>query len=304
MLGVDPPLMNVPRWAWTVAWRAGKRAMPLLHNWDPAVPSDTCMNLIVLWLKAIAGNRRAGGYDDGGLAYDLLPAYTRGIVSRPLARLYPPLHHQTVAVRSAFLDKVLRKELLRIDFGGAGRSRPTVVVLGAGFDVRPFRLAGQARAPSSVSSVRWVEIDLPEVVEQKAALLARLKQRRPELGSVLHEAHGANLSVAAEMTAALRMALSPVHGAPVVFVLEALLIYLSVDQGHLLLAIAVREAVAAGARDISLCFVDRLPSVQRCSEADARATLSNAGLALDPGSWLFKPGLARHMGVARVPEFT
>lgn len=307
MLGVDPPLMNMPRWAWAVAWRAGKRAMPLLHQWDPAVPTDTCRNLIVLWLKAIAGNRVSGGYDDGGLAYDLLPAYTRGIVSRPLARLFPPMHHQTIAVRSAFLDRVIRKELNRINSAvsaGEGRSggdlQTTVVVLGAGFDVRPFRLAGHAEAPPSLSRARWVEIDLPEVIAQKASLLARLKERRPELGRVSHELYAANLSVTEEAISAMRTALSSVDGAPVVFVLEALLIYIAPEQSHRLLAAAVREAISAGSRDVSLCFVDRLPDVQRGCEDDARATLSRAGLTLDEGSWLVKAGLARHMGVARL----
>ena len=49
-------------------WKLHKRALPLLHRWDRAAPADTCVNLIVVWLKAIAGNRGLEGTSDGGAA--------------------------------------------------------------------------------------------------------------------------------------------------------------------------------------------------------------------------------------------
>lgn len=60
------------------------------------------------WLKAIGGNSPRG-YPDEALAYDLLPPVTRRVVARPLARLYPLLHHQNVALRTAFLDRHVKK---------------------------------------------------------------------------------------------------------------------------------------------------------------------------------------------------
>ena len=94
-----------------------------------------------------------------------------------------------------------------------------------------------------------------------------------------------------------------------------------------LLRACVDEAAAAGAARVSLVFADRLPAVDGCSIDSARHarlkpnplpnpnasaspspardhTLSRnaldaAGLELDEASWLPKPGLARHMGVAR-----
>lgn len=86
-------------------WKVGNSALPLLHQRDPAAPTNTNVNLWVLWLKAIAGNGRRSS--DGGLAYDMLPGGSRIIVCRPLAWLYPRLHHQNVALRTAFLDQVL-----------------------------------------------------------------------------------------------------------------------------------------------------------------------------------------------------
>ena len=94
------------------------------------------------WLKAIGGNRRGSGCEDDGLAYSLLPPVTRRVVGRPLCYLYPPLHHQNIAMRTAFLDRAVRAELAR------GEGASTVVVLGAGFDMRPWRLMEAAPAGS------------------------------------------------------------------------------------------------------------------------------------------------------------
>ena len=78
------------------------------HRWDDCAPTDTNVNLWVCWLKAIGGNSPRG-YPDEALAYDLLPPVTRRVVARPLARLYPLLHHQNVALRTAFLDRHVKK---------------------------------------------------------------------------------------------------------------------------------------------------------------------------------------------------
>ncbi|KAL1515614.1 hypothetical protein AB1Y20_002233 [Prymnesium parvum] len=292
-VGVAAP-WTAPRWAWSLAWKCGHFALPLLHRWDPAAPADTNVNLWVLWLKAIAGNRRRTA--DGGLAYDMLPSATRRVVCRPVAWLYPRLHHQNVALRTAFLDKVVKAE------AEAGANSSTIVcVLGAGFDVRPFRLSTQP-------DVSWVEIDLPHVVGQKLSLLRRLRDRRPALARQIDAVRHvqANLSHHEEMLAALRDALSPFRQTPtstcsrrVVFVIEALMIYLPPAAAAALLASAVEEAAAAGASSVSVCFADRLPGAEGCSFQAARDVLAHAQLDLDESSWLPKPGLARHMGCAR-----
>lgn len=308
-VGVRPP-WKAPRWAWSNAWRVGRAALPVLHKWDDCAPTDTNVNLWVCWLKAISGNSRTG-YPDNGLAYDLLPPVTRRIVARPFASFYPLLHHQNVALRSAFLDQRVEAECQRAaaDLADAeGEAQQTaVVVLGAGFDLRSLRLSSEA-----ARACRWVEVDLPHVVEQRRRLLARLTRRRPELvarseglGSL-----AANLSMAEEVTATLRSALQPTKrastsssitrdGGTAIFVFEALLIYIEPEAAAGLLRACADEAAAAGFARATLCFADRLPGVKGFEYDEARSMLAQTGFALEEETWLPKPGLARHMGVAR-----
>ena len=305
-----PAPWKAPRWAWSNAWKIGKSTLPLLHRWDAAAPADTCVNLWVVWLKAIAGNRRRSGGYDAGLAYDLLPSVTRWVVRWPLCYFYPLLHHQNVALRTAYLDRAVRSDLSSTTAQGAP---PLVVTLGAGFDVRQQRLADEHGARGS-----WAELDLPDVVEQKRRLLARAARRRP--GMALPTAQlGANLTDLAAARMAIRTALSggeggaPTSGMPgagaaaaapgrhATFVCEALLIYLPPEKASALLSACAHEARRAGCTSASLCFADRLPNVDGCAKEDARAALAAAGgWVLDEESWLPKPGLARHMGVARI----
>ena len=152
-LGISAP-WRAPRWVWAAAWRGGKRVLPFLHRWDECAPADTCVNLNVCWLKAIAGNRRGDArLRDGGLAYDLLPPVTRRVVAWPLCCLFPPLHHQNVALRTAYLDGAVTAALADDDLA---RAMPASV--GAGFDVRAF----------ASPTVRRAEIDLPDVVARSA----------------------------------------------------------------------------------------------------------------------------------------
>ena len=299
-LGVPAP-MKAPTWVWKQAWNVGHKALPILHRWDKCAPTDTNVNLWVCWLKAIIGNS-AFGIDDRRLAYDLLPSVTRRVVSRPFASLYPLLHHQNVALRVAFLDGYVARAL--DDAEKRAESSPTVVVLGAGFDLRSLRLSEDVDSSSSSSSSqrRWAEIDLPHVIEQRQRLLNRLGRRRPQLKPQLQRLVQlpANLSIAEEARGALRTALGPsCSGSSVVFVVEALLIYLKPDDAAALLKMCAEEARAAGATSAQLCFADRLPHVPEYEVTAASALLKGAGFELDEDSWLPKPGLARHMGVAR-----
>ena len=127
-------------------------------------------------------------------------------------------------------------------------------------------------------------MDLPAVVAQKRALAARYETHAPADAYV--PADLAADGVAAALDDAVR------GRSHVVFVLEALLIYLEDDASRRLL----RAARATNATSVSLCFADRLP-MPGVDEADARAVLADAGFEL--GDYLPKPGLARHMGVAR-----
>lgn len=178
-------------------------------------------------------------------------------------------------------------------------TNPIVCILGAGFDLLPLRLE---RAAHDIS---WVEVDLPHVVAQKRLLLQRLSDRRPQLASQIHSIQliSANLTDSSERAAALAAALRPHEAAHrvshVIFVIEALMIYMPSEAAASLLSAAVDAAVAAGATSVSICFADRLPGVSDASFEEARDVLRQANLELDESSWLPKPGLARHMGRAR-----
>lgn len=292
-VGVPAPA-KAPRWQWKVAWSIGRRALPVLHRWDDCAPTDTNVNLWVCWLKAIAGNSPRG-YPDEALAYDLLPPRTRRVVARPLARFYPLLHHQNVALRTAFLDRHVRSERATIEANDRNGGGPVVIALGAGFDLRCLRLR-------SMPAARWVDIDLPHVIAQRERLLGRLFERRPHLlpQRASMRSLSANLSVAEEVRATMRDALSDgTRGRGAIIVCEALLIYLKPEDAAALLRTVRDEAIRAGLNSATLCFADRLPHCPGFEMDDAKAALQAAGFDLDESTWLPKPGLAKHMGVAR-----
>ena len=116
--------------------------------------------------------------------------------------------------------------------------------------------------------------------------------------------------MAEEVTATLRSALQPTErastsssstrdGGTAIFVLEALLIYIEPEAAAGLLRACADEAAAAGFARATLCFADRLPGVKGFEYDEARSMLAQTGFALEEETWLPKPGLARHMGVAR-----
>ena len=249
-----------PKWVWAFCWRAHARLLPALHARDGL--TNTCVNLQVLWLKALAG-------DD--TAYALLPRGARLLVAPPLRRFYPRLHHQNIKLRAKFLDDAVRDELRR------GDDDVAVVALGAGFDGRAAR-AVEGRGPRA----RAADVDLPEVIAQKRSVLGRADGYGAEL--IACDLAGAGVEAALARAIANRTR--------VVFVVEALLIYLDAAAAERLLD-ACRGAPCAA---VSLCFADRL-AIDGVDEAAAARLFADRGF--DLVRYLPKPGLARHMGVAR-----
>jgi len=284
-LGVEAPL-SAPKFLWSFAWRSQKSLLPVLHFWDKAAPGNSCVNLQILWLRALAGDERS---------YSLLPRQTRFIVSPPLRRLYPRLHHQNVLLRTTFLDEAIEDQLSRTDLD------ILMIDVGAGFSARGLRLSsGYARVREVV------EIDLPSVVDQKKRLLKDRNIHAPRLRFV-----GADLSPrgkkpsdsaaeagGATVDAALESAVSGRYeGRGLIFVVEALLIYLDPDDALALLA--ALASVASSAPFAALCFADRVPGVQGVAETDVQEVLKSAGWT-HLERYLPKPGLARHMGIAKL----
>lgn len=112
-----------------------------------------------------------------------------------------------MVVRTAVMDEIILKEV------AAGAD--LVVNLAAGLDMRPYRL-------SLPSSLRWAEADLPEILDEKTAMVAGEKPacRLERIPADLADA-SARRSVLARVSAGRRRAL---------IITEGLLIYLESAQ--------------------------------------------------------------------------
>ena len=142
-LGVRAP-WNAPKWVWKRAYRSHRALLPLLHFRDACRPADANVNLLCLWWKALDESRRRPAAER--VSRRMLPPSARWLVARPLCWLYPRLHHQNVALRTAFLDRALADALAGAARAGGGVERLSVVVLGAGFDARALRADAAGRA--------------------------------------------------------------------------------------------------------------------------------------------------------------
>ena len=251
------------------SWRAHAALLPLLHCTDRTNPSNSCVNLQVLWLKALAGAR---GATSDHLSYRLLPKESRWVISRPLCWMYPPWHDETIARRTRFIDGHLKEIIESVD---SERECIHVVTLGAGFDSRPLRTGvvenlGTMSAICDERLASWAEIDLPDVVDQKAKMLSKLTRRRPWLARQLPAAYRADLATArgravvrraaaagASSSSSAGSAFASVSPSSLsvkrVFIVEALLMYLPDAAALQLLRTCGRVPGA------TVVFADRLP---------------------------------------------
>jgi len=273
IIGVAAP-WQAPKFIWKFAWRLQQRSLPWLHRNDEAAPGNTCVNLQILWLKALGGDE---------IAYAMLPQKTKRIVAKPLRSFYPRLHHQNVLMRSRFLDNALQPHLEKKE------SQIKVCSFGAGFCTRAFHYP----------HIEWIEIDLPTVIHQKKALIKDRHDFLPNAAPKLKHL-SANLSDISSIDHVIDSALERTHKSTcVVFLFEALLIYLPLDAAIHLLKAAARYAHSRQI-DAILVFADRIPNVSHVDqEAAVQSVLLSTGWS-PLLSYLPKPGLARHMGVARL----
>jgi Leucine carboxyl methyltransferase len=309
---------NAPRSIWSLAWSLQRAVIPLLHYFDKCAAKDTNLNLAVLWWKAISGNRFGSSTFDGFFAYDLLPHITRIIVGFPFCWIYPNLHHQNVALRTAFLDLSLLQAIhskrnssqnSAVTSTSTGMDlTPRVITLGAGFDTRSLRFqnAGDMNRNSSKNVIAdFHELDLPAVVTQKTNVFKRFLLRRPN--SKMPKLYGADLNDFEEVNRQLMKIFSEdktsngvSNKRPTVFIVEAVLMYLKEGNVMPLLRMCMLKA-AKHSSSVQLCFADRLPGmpydVDLNDEKQAAVDLLRT-VGLDLKTWQPKPGRARHMGIA------
>ena len=325
-LKVGAPI-NAPKAIWSLAWRIQCFFLPILHFFDSCVTRDTCLNLAVLWWKAIAGDK---------VAWDLLPSFTRHVVGWPFRCLYPRLHHQNVLLRTRYLDKMLKGEIDAATSGkfASSNDKIAIVSLGAGFDTRSIRFMNgvgddsMSRYSGIKDEIDYYEVDLPDVIDQKAGLLERYQRRRR--GSVLPTLLKADLNELDMVRAALHGSIFSedakkplVRYKRVIIIVEAVLMYLDKENVTPLLK-SVIDSSKKHSGSVSLVFSDRFPGVfEKIDKVDADTDaelelnmrdrdlnklerscaeefLHSIDNRLDLVDWMPKPGRARHQGVARV----
>jgi len=151
------------------------------------------------------------------------------------------------------------------------------------------------------------ELDLPEVVRAKTQLLqTRLFKRRPWLQDIqsdypklipvdfnnLNDTRSALESIVLSEDAGN----TNVHN---IIIFEGVMIYLDEGVPHALLDICSSILNKRKSQSSSyLCFADRLENIPGGDEDAAHIEMDSTGWELI--DWLPKPGLARHMGVARL----
>ena len=167
-----------------------------------------------------------------------------------------------------------------------------------------------AKLPSSIYDMECYELDLPEVVSAKSKLLnRRLSRRRPWLGET--SKYPQLIPVNFNNLNETRRALEKIIDGPDtcksnvenLILFEGVMIYL--DQGipHSLLELCsdvLRRSHVEG--EGYLCFADRLENIPGGDKDLALIEMDRTGWELM--DWLSKPGLARHMGVARLKKNT
>lgn len=283
-LGIASP-WNAPKFIWAWAFKLQRFILPIVHFFDKCAPADTCFNLPVLWWKAIAGNDIFSKTYDRGVAFDLLPHITRWIVGFPFCLLYPRLHHQNIAMRTTYLDHIVRNELSsyqsnnNINTSSASLSdmsystlsnshssissvgHTMVITLGAGFDTRSIRMASEYKNTS------WFELDLPPVVQQKTSMFERFIQRRgAKARRLLPKLVEADLNNYTDVGNIIKRILHeetrniPKEKRRVLFLAEASIMYLNKS----LVSSLLHSFVTAAKNDIytdniRFCFADRFP---------------------------------------------
>lgn len=294
------PLTPAPRWVWKYAWRGHGKLLKILHWKDPAAAKDVDQSLKVVWLKALAAfNPKSPVYDPELWTYNLLPKVSAWLIFRLIpARFFPRLHHANIELRTTYLDSMILKEI-----AANTNKRIRLISLGAGYDIRSVRWLSSGQQVNEA----W-ELDIPSVVESKRIMLERLQRRRQRRNktTVLPECRSVDLNNLSQVQDILQDILIDKHKNSsrsnnqewhTIFVSEGVLIYLDPTIPGKLLKLCA-DTVRGGAATASLCMADRLENSPGGEEPAGRQELARSSWELM--DWCPKPGLARHMAVARL----
>jgi hypothetical protein len=313
-LGVQPTMINASAKTWKRAWKIHKRLIPILHSTDSCKPSDSSLNIACMWWKSLSGNDKSSPVYDNKLAYDLLPSGWRNIIR--LHKFYPRLHHGNVELRTAYLDNQISEIKNNIILKGDRTTTTMIrlVCMGAGYDTRGVKMLER----SIVDQV--YELDLPDVVEAKQRLFQRLLKRRPWLQKEILSMPTlipCDFNIISDVEKKLRTFLHEQQKHDnvdnddtinwhTIFVFEGVMIYLEDGIPSSLLNIT-SNVLKENNLDGSLCFADRLENIST-PEDDGDSYSSGEAELMDNGwqimDWCPKPGLAKHMGSAKLSTGT
>ncbi len=285
--------LRAPRLLFKFSWRVHGYCLPLLHAYDKAQTKDLDYSLKCLWCKALSGLDPRSPTFDEGLTYDMLPSGTRRILRFP-NRFFPRLIHFNIELRTAFLDRALLREIEVI----GSRKKIQLITLGAGYDTRSVRFLTSGQVQEA-----W-ELDVSPVISSKKVMFDRLVKRRQErqllakLPSLLVQ----DLNEVEEVEREIFGILDSCHDKHewhIIFILEGVLIYLNEGVPTTLLS-SCSSILKQNKFSGSLIFADLIRGLESSDVDRADHHLAAQGWDLERSSWCVKPGLARHMGLARV----
>lgn len=289
---------HAPRWVWRYSWRIHGYCLPMLHAFDRARSKDLDYSLKCLWCKALSGRDKSSPTFDGGLAYDMLPSGTRWVLRLP-GRVFPRLIHFNIELRTAFLDRALLQEI-ESSTKNQKKMNTLLITLGAGYDTRSIRFLISGRVQEA-----W-ELDVPPVIASKEIMLERLRNRRTQRGFpvMLPQMAVQDLNQVEAFQETVSSILDSLDGNEnddwhVIFLLEGVLIYLNNGVPRSLLACCSSMLKREGLSG-SLIFADLFRDLSSLDVESADDYFLSQGWNLVPSSWCVKPGLARHMGIARI----
>jgi O-methyltransferase involved in polyketide biosynthesis len=243
----------------------------------------------------MAANDRSSPAYDGGLTYDLLPTYCRWIISPWLVNFYPRLLHCNVEIRTAFLDRAIKKcatQVRQLTIPGDKPQRVRLVTFGGGYDVRSMKLMEQGIIDEAV------ELDLPIVIQAKRRCLEsnRFRNRRPNIAvPTLYEV---DLNQLDQVRAILQKVIKRDDNVITIFLFEGVLMYLNDGVSHQLRSLCNHVLQENHNMHGYLCMADRLDTVTDNDVEVVRSVLVASNWQLV--DFLAKPGAARHMASARL----
>jgi O-methyltransferase involved in polyketide biosynthesis len=304
-VGVKPP-SQLPQFMSKVCMKAFRKTLQLAHVFDTLAPPNSFLSLSCMWWKAIAANDATSPVHDRWLAYDLLPAYSRWIVSPWLVLLYPRMLHANLEIRTAFLDRAVTQIATATTAASSAsidtskRTAVRLITLGGGYDTRSMKLLERGVIQQAV------ELDLPTVVQAKQRLLSskRFQSRRQgnaDVALLLPTLYAVDLNEVARVREILEelFATQETEDTVTIFLFEAVFLYLNPGVPTALLQLC--SDISKGDNSNSwLALVDRLEGFDGDDRNHETARQVLAKSNWDLVDYSPKHGATRHMVRARL----